>query len=517
MVLANAGTQWIGAVGSRVAETSIGSVDQTVFPAARSSASIRAAILHSRHGTRWQLWDFLVGISAFYLSFQLSPYFVPGSELGGQVSTFLGKMLGVEVGSQLHQPQWYYYCLVGGLYGVILMISSRLCGVPMPERRSSNYELLTTSAVAVVLSFVVFMVIAGLAMLNPYGRFIIFGTVSASLFGIWLPRYLLQHLIQLQPVHIVLYGAGQAGEDCMKRIRNSPFFSLQGYLDQNGDLHNTNLQDAPIIGNIADFLAGKLDVKCDVVVICVAQNLDRDNAQSLQRLPLHGVEVLTMGSFIEFYFKEITLDYNCPYWLASQRSLPGNHSIFAAKRILDIVGALIGLVLTAPLWPLLALIIRLDSAGPVIFKQRRVGRWGKCFNILKFRTMRNDAEKDGAQWAVKNDPRVTSIGKFLRVTRLDEIPQLWNVLVGDMSLVGPRPERPEFVSELAQEMPMYNHRHLVPPGLTGWGQIRYRYGASKEDAKRKLEHELYYIRHLSVGFDFEIIFKTIPMLMKGSR
>jgi len=499
-----------------VAESTIETVDDTIFPKAQSG-SFRRALLHSRHGTRWQIWDFLIGFISFFLSFQMSPYFQPKSELGGQVSFFLGRILGVDSGTLLNQPQWYYYFLVGGLYGGILMISSRMCGVPMPERRASNYELVSTSALAVAVSFVLFMTIAGLVMLNPYGRFIIIGTVTISYVGILGPRHLLQTLIQMQPIHVILYGAGQAGQECMKRVNYSPVFKLQGYLDQDGDLYDSTQHGAPVVGSIEDFLAGKLDVPCDVVVICVAQNLNRQNAVRLQQLPLHGVEILNMGAFIEFYFKEITLEYNCPYWMASARSLPGNPSIFAAKRILDVTGAVIGLILTLPLWPLVALAIRLDSPGAVIFKQRRVGRWGKCFNILKFRTMRNDAEKNGAQWAVQNDPRVTRLGKFLRVSRLDEIPQLWNVFVGDMSLVGPRPERPEFVTELAKEMPMYNQRHLVPPGLTGWGQIRYRYGASTEDAKRKLEHELYYIRHLSLKFDLEIILKTIPMLAKGSR
>jgi lipopolysaccharide/colanic/teichoic acid biosynthesis glycosyltransferase len=170
-----------------------------------------------------------------------------------------------------------------------------------------------------------------------------------------------------------------------------------------------------------------------------------------------------------------------------------------------------------PLFPLIALAIKLDSHGPVLFKQKRVGRNGRNFDIYKFRTMVRDAEKNGAQWAVEKDPRVTRIGRILRRTRLDEVPQLWNVLKGDMSLVGPRPERPEFVEELAKEIPYYEQRHLVPPGLTGWAQVRYRYGASKEDAVRKLQYELYYVRHLSIMFDIEILLRTIPLVARGSR
>lgn len=187
------------------------------------------------------------------------------------------------------------------------------------------------------------------------------------------------------------------------------------------------------------------------------------------------------------------------------------------KRGFDIIGAVTGLLLTLPIWPIIALAIRLESPGPILFRQIRGGLHGTCFEILKFRSMRQNAEQNGVQWAVKNDPRVTQQCKFLRLSRIDEIPQLWNVLRGDMALVGPRPERPEFVEELTEEIPFYGRRHMVPPGLTGWAQIRYRYGATKEDALRKLQFDLYYIRHLSPGFDFQIILKTIPMMMKGSR
>jgi lipopolysaccharide/colanic/teichoic acid biosynthesis glycosyltransferase len=146
-----------------------------------------------------------------------------------------------------------------------------------------------------------------------------------------------------------------------------------------------------------------------------------------------------------------------------------------------------------------------------------VGYLGQTFEILKFRSMRIDAEKNGAQYAVARDPRATRVGNFLRVTRLDELPQLLNILGGSMTLVGPRPERPEFVETLTKEIPMYELRHMMPPGLTGWAQIRYRYGASRDDAQRKLEYDLYYLRHFSVALDLEIIIKTIPLMMKGSR
>ena len=187
------------------------------------------------------------------------------------------------------------------------------------------------------------------------------------------------------------------------------------------------------------------------------------------------------------------------------------------KRLADIIGSLIGLAITLPFWPIIALLIKLDSAGPVFFRQWRMGRNSHPFMILKFRTMLIGAEKNGAKWADKQDDQITMLGKILRLSRLDELPQLINVLAGHMSLVGPRPERPEFVGEIEQQVPFYTQRYLALPGLTGWAQVRYRYGSNIQDAKRKLEYDLYYMRHMSFKLDIQILLRTIPLLMKGSR
>ena len=186
------------------------------------------------------------------------------------------------------------------------------------------------------------------------------------------------------------------------------------------------------------------------------------------------------------------------------------------KRIGSMVLSVIGLVLTLPLLPFVALAIKLSSPGPILYHQKRVGRNDVIFYCHKFRTMRADAEADtGPAWAGDDDPRITRVGRFLRTVRLDEIPQLWNVLRGEMSLVGPRPERPEFIEKLKQEIPYYNLRHTVRPGITGWAQIRYKYGNSVEDAREKLRYDLYYIKHLSVGLDGYIFFETIKTILLG--
>ncbi len=184
------------------------------------------------------------------------------------------------------------------------------------------------------------------------------------------------------------------------------------------------------------------------------------------------------------------------------------------RRVLSMCAAGLGLLLFAPFAPLVMLLVRLSSPGPIFFRQVRVGEAGKHFNVYKFRTMRQDAEASGAKWASKNDPRVTSVGLFMRKTRIDEIPQLWNVLRGDMGFVGPRPERPEFVPWLTEQLPFYDLRHIIRPGLTGWAQVRYGYGASLEEAREKLAYDLYYVKHASLGLDLLIMFETIKIILR---
>jgi lipopolysaccharide/colanic/teichoic acid biosynthesis glycosyltransferase len=178
--------------------------------------------------------------------------------------------------------------------------------------------------------------------------------------------------------------------------------------------------------------------------------------------------------------------------------------------------ALIGLVASIPIAVLTAIAIKLDSNGSIFYRQQRVGKNGKPFDVLKFRSMKTDAEKDGAPvWATAGDERTTRVGRVIRLIRVDEIPQFWNIIKGEMSFVGPRPERPHFVAQLAEEIPYYEHRHLTAPGLTGWAQIKYPYGASVEDARRKLQYDLYYIKNQSLALDLVIVFETVKTVLFG--
>jgi exopolysaccharide biosynthesis polyprenyl glycosylphosphotransferase len=191
-----------------------------------------------------------------------------------------------------------------------------------------------------------------------------------------------------------------------------------------------------------------------------------------------------------------------------------SRAFIAVRRVVSVIISLIGLTLSLPLLPLIMLAIRLDSAGPIFYTQTRVGKNGRLFKVVKFRTMRQDAEAaNGPQWADNNDPRVTRVGKILRTSRLDEIPQMWCVLKGDMAFVGPRPERPEFIERLIEEIPYYGVRHMVRPGITGWAQIKYKYGSTVEDSREKLQYDLFYIKNHSIGLDLLIMFLTIKIVV----
>jgi sugar transferase (PEP-CTERM system associated) len=238
--------------------------------------------------------------------------------------------------------------------------------------------------------------------------------------------------------------------------------------------------------------------------------------EELLNLRLAGVKIEEATSWLEKISGRIEVEELYPSWLIFADGFHFGSGFMIARRLCSTLVAAIGLLLALPLLPFIMLAIKLDSSGPILYRQRRVGLGGEPFHCYKFRTMRKDAEADtGATWAADDDPRITRIGKFLRSSRLDEIPQLWCVLKGDMAFVGPRPERPEFVKWLSEQIPYYGVRHLVRPGITGWAQIQYKYGNTLEDAREKLQYDLFYIKNASLGLDVLIIFQTIKIVLLG--
>jgi sugar transferase (PEP-CTERM system associated) len=238
--------------------------------------------------------------------------------------------------------------------------------------------------------------------------------------------------------------------------------------------------------------------------------------EELLELRLNGVKVEEATSWLEKISGRIEVEQLYASWMIFAEGFRFSGIFRLVRRGLNFLLALVGLIISLPLLPFIWLAVKLDSPGPVLYRQKRVGKRGTQFYCYKFRTMRQDAEADtGATWAADDDPRITRVGKVLRVTRLDEIPQLWCVLKGDMHFVGPRPERPEFVEWLSKEIPYYGVRHVVRPGITGWAQVQYKYGNSLDDARQKLQYDLFYIKNASVGLDLLILFQTIKIVLLG--
>ena len=296
---------------------------------------------------------------------------------------------------------------------------------------------------------------------------------------------------------------------------------IVGFVDPDRERIGSPVLNPGVIGTIEDIPSIVRARHIDRVVVSLADARGKLPMDKLLEMKLErGVTFDHLATVYEEYTGKIAVENLRPSWLIFSGGFKKTHLLRAGKRALDLVAAGIGLVVLSPIMLLTALAVRLSSSGPVLYHQRRVGQHGRLFTVHKFRSMRMDAEAGtGAVWARSNDDRVTRVGRFLRRTRLDETPQLWNVLIGEMSLIGPRPERPEFVSQLSDSIPFYGLRHSVRPGLTGWAQVRYTYGASVEDALEKLQYDLFYIKHLTLAFDLFIIFLTMKtvLLRRGAQ
>ena len=252
------------------------------------------------------------------------------------------------------------------------------------------------------------------------------------------------------------------------------------------------------------------------VIVAMPDRRGTIPVQELLQLRLHGVSIEEATSWLEKISGRIEVDQLYPSWLIFAEGFRFSKSFNLMRRLLSTLMSLMLLLVVLPFLPFVILAIKLDSKGPILYRQKRVGRAGHEFYCYKFRTMRQDAEADtGPTWAGDDDPRITRIGKFLRTARIDEIPQLWCVFKGDMAFVGPRPERPEFVEWLTKEIPYYGVRHAVRPGITGWAQVRYKYGNTVEDAKQKLQYDLFYIKNASLGLDILIMLHTIKIVLLG--
>jgi exopolysaccharide biosynthesis polyprenyl glycosylphosphotransferase len=262
-------------------------------------------------------------------------------------------------------------------------------------------------------------------------------------------------------------------------------------------------------------LAARARARGANVIVVAVDDRRGLNVRELLACRLAGLEVIDGPTFAERALKKIPVDLVKPGDLVFSDGFERPAWLLVGRRLVSLLASLVLFTIAAPVLAIVAALIKLDSKGPVFYSQERVGMGGRNFKMLKFRTMKTDAEEGGVKWAQKNDPRVTGIGKWLRRFRVDELPQILNVLRGEMGIVGPRPERPEFVAKLRRQIPYYDLRTLVPPGITGWAQIRYPYAASLEEAREKLQYDLWYVKHLSVRLDLSILFHTAKVVLFG--
>lgn len=344
--------------------------------------------------------------------------------------------------------------------------------------------------------------------------------ISLTVFS-WRLLFHLMTTAAVKPKRTVVLGAGLAGETITDVLGKNSGFAVVGLLDDNPERAEKHVGPHEVIGK-SNLLKGMVEKReIDTVVVTVRDDKKPELLKSIIEANMNGIEIHNMASLYEELTGKLPVLHLSEGWMAytpfhgTRRSIYNVH----AKRLIDVALSLFGLLSSVPLTIAAAVLIGLDGGGPVFFRQNRVGQNGKVFELVKFRSMTVDAEEGGAIWAAQNDPRTTRVGKIIRKTRIDEIPQMWNVLKGEMSFIGPRPERPEFVERLKEEIPYYFFRHAVKPGISGWAQVNYRYGASREDAIEKLQYDLFYIKNMSAFLDLHILVKTVRVVLfgKGAR
>ncbi len=339
--------------------------------------------------------------------------------------------------------------------------------------------------------------------------FAIFLTVWHTLLRFWVG-------VRAPRLKLVILGTGHLARELVREILQRPEHGLAvcGFIDDDPALLGTSIVNPRVIGLPAELPQIVSEQKVDRVIVELHDRRGRLPLDELLVLKTHGVAIEDATSLYEQITGKIAVENLKPSWMIFNSGFQVSKNMLMQKRILSLVVSLLLLLLFAPVMIFVALLIKLDSRGTVLYRQERVGQDGKVFTLFKFRSMCAEAENEtGPVWASQGDARVTRVGRILRRTRLDELPQIYNIFRGDMSLVGPRPERPHFVNELASMIPFYHLRHAVKPGVTGWAQINYVYGNSVRDAVEKLQYDLFYIKHMSSLFDLVILGQTIKTVL----
>lgn len=403
------------------------------------------------------------------------------------------------------------------VFAFILAFSSFLLELYSSDGSTSKKEVFARVLSAIFISFFMLSAIYYIAPQLVIGRGVL--ALSLSSFALfqfaWHVSYKFSLKLPRFARRVLILGTGPLANQ-MGAIVNSVShnYVLTGYVNCTNETvlvppHN-------IVGNGEGLAETAHREKAHKIVVSLSERRGAFPLKDVLSCKLGGIEIVDAPSFYEQVTGKLLIENITPSWFIFSDGFRITATKMLFKRIFDVGLAVTGLLVAAPLVPFVVLAIKFDSKGPVLYRQVRMGQREKNFVLYKFRTMRTDAETEtGAVWAEKNDPRITRIGRFLRKSRLDEIPQLYNVLRGDMSMVGPRPERPEFIEKLKEIIPYYSERHFVKPGITGWAQVKYPYGASVEDAVEKLRYDLFYIKHFSPPLDVLILLETTKVILFG--
>jgi exopolysaccharide biosynthesis polyprenyl glycosylphosphotransferase len=468
--------------------------------------------------------------------------------LAGDVVMFgLSVPIGLALSRSTLAPPWFFLdlfafqlLLIGLTYVVVLYVANLYDHYLDFRRRENISQIILSSLIGTLVVIIAFTLPAR----HWIGRMFVEwqGVVFVWLLVLW--RYAFSAFalpLRLQR-KVLIIGAGGAGQEIQKIIKRHENSGLAaaGFLDDNPQKMGVSLDGAPVLGNTGQLDEMIAQYKIGMVVLAITYEKSSTLSNNLVRLSFMGVQVIDMPSLYEFLAGKIPTDHISDVWLLIHTLARSKLYYRQLKRIADLVLAALGLALTWPLWALIAAAVKMDSRGPVFFRQERLGKDGKPFQIIKFRTMITDAESNGPQFACQGDLRITRVGRILRKWRLDEMPQLYNILKGEMSFVGPRPEREVFIREFQQmvpdlregrrptdpqgvqvlcgyreHIPYYSYRLLVKPGISGWAQVMHSYSATLEETKEKLQYDLYYIKNMSWFLDLAILLKTIRIVLFG--
>ncbi len=445
------------------------------------------------------IWgDLLVCVIAFFLS--------------------LNRILDINM---LDIPHYKLIELKIGFFTALVVFSSFLLELYGSKRVFDRKLLLFKSGFAALLSFLtlnaVYFAIPDLAIDWKTLAFALF--IFFILQCLW--RFLYYFLMKL-PIFtrkVLILGTGTKAKKAGSLLNTtSNNFQFKGYISTSND--PVVVPESKIIADAGNVIEKVREEKIKTIVVALTEHRGNQVIDKLLTCKLMGVDIMDLPTFYQLLTGKLPVEDIDPSWIVHNRGFTITIIGKLLKRVLDLILSILGILVVTPFFPLIAVLIKLDSSGPIFYKQLRVGEMEKEFFVYKFRTMKKDAEaKTGVTWAQENDPRITKIGGFLRKTRLDELPQLVNVLKGEMSLIGPRPERPELVEKIKKVTSFYKERHYIKPGITGWAQIKYSYGASFGDSIEKLRYDLYYVQNMSFFLDILILFETIKVVLfrRGGR